>query len=187
MLNMYAIHVGERSSCVLTHLKKEDQGRDGYTIFVPPDDRYDRARAAVKLREEGPSIPSGEREGPSSRWHFGALDALRPVLAALPRDAGVILFFVPAGDARLTAPGQPGADVWDECKRRVAELASEHENVLAVDFMKPSPITNDDDGYWDGQHFRVAIADRIVRGLAGAERGETSPDYTILFRPGTRP
>jgi hypothetical protein len=29
-------------------------------------------------------------------------------------------------------------------------------------------------------HYRIAIADRIARDLAAADRGETSPDYVLL-------
>jgi hypothetical protein len=70
--------------------------------------------------------------------------------------------------------------VWRECKRRVAALMTRVPNALAVDFMRPSPITNVDDNYWDGMHYRIAVADRIARDLAAAERGQTSLDYRSL-------
>jgi len=135
----------------------------------------------VKLREDGFFIPTGERSGPPSGWTFSALDALRPVLSSLPAETGAILFFVPYNRVRLLPPGHSGAEVWNECKRRAAALAQYHGHMLVVDFLKPSPVTNDDEGYWDGQHVRVAVADRVVRGLAGASRGERSADYDILF------
>jgi hypothetical protein len=59
-------------------------------------------------------------------------------------------------------------------------LAARIPNTLAVDFMLPSPITEADDNYWDALHYRVAIADRIVRDLGAADRGEASEDYRIL-------
>ncbi len=183
MLNMFAIQEAGKEFGVLTHLKHEDQGRDGYTIFVPPDDRYDHAKAQAHLRADGVAVPSGPRSGPAASWRFSAFDDLRLVLAELPPDAETILFFVPYNHVRLPPPGHPAAEVWSECKRRAAILASDLGRTLVVDFMKPSAITNNDDGYWDAQHYRVGVADRVAGGLAGASRGEASPDYDILFAP----
>jgi hypothetical protein len=73
-----------------------------------------------------------------------------------------------------------GMAMWHECKGRIGELARHLPNTLAVDFMLPTPITTVDDNYWDGQHYRLAIADRIARDLAAADRGETSPDFQVL-------
>ena len=123
MLNLYAIQEAGKEFGVLTHLKREDQGRDGYTIFVPPDDRYDAARAAAHLREDGPSIPPGPRDGPPKTWRFSAFDDLRVLLLGLPADAETILFFVPYNRVRLPPPGHPAAAVWAECKRRAVGLA----------------------------------------------------------------
>ena len=76
------------------------------------------------------------------------------------------------------------ARCWTECKRRVAALARRASEPLAVDFMLPSPITERDDNYWDALHYRIAIADRIARDLAAADRGEASADYRVLCGDG---
>ena len=62
--------------------------------------------------------------------------------------------------------------VWQACKERVAEIATQVPNTVVADFMLPSPITRTDDNYWDALHYRVAIADRLARDLAVAGRGE---------------
>jgi len=64
----------------------------------------------------------------------------------------------------------------------VADLVRATPDAIAVDFLFPSPITTVDDNYWDPQHFTVAVADRMARGLAAATRGEVSADYRILAR-----
>jgi len=46
--------------------------------------------------------------------------------------------------------------------------------------MRPSPVTSVDDNYWDSLHYRIGVADRIVRDLAEANRGAASPDYLVL-------
>ena len=184
MLNLYAIQEAGKQIGVLTGLKREEQGRDGYTIFVPPEDRYDRDRAQAHLRADGVTMPPGPRHGSPPEWRFPAFDNLRVLLAELPADSETILFFVPYHRVRLPPSDHPAAAVWAECKHRVISLAHDLGRVLVVDFMKPSPITDDDDGYWDAQHYRVPVADRVARGLARAGQGEESPDYDILFLPG---
>jgi hypothetical protein len=184
MLNMFAIQEAAKEFGVLAGLKREDQGRDGYTIFVPPDESYDRVRAAAHLREDGPAMPPGTRAGPPASWRFSAFDDLRPLLAALPDDTDAIMYFVPSNRVRLPPPDHPAAEVWAECKRRAVRVARAVVRPMVVDFLLPSPITNNDDGYWDSQHYRVAVADLVVRDLAAASRGASSPDYQILYVPG---
>jgi hypothetical protein len=53
--------------------------------------------------------------------------------------------------------------------------------------MIPSPITADDDNYWDPRHYRVGIADRIAGDLAAAAHGQDSADYRVLSAPDEPP
>lgn len=182
MLNMYAIQSAGQLFGILAGVKAETHGRDGYTRFVPPDAAYDRTKVARNLAAAGPSIPPGPRTGPPEAWKYPALDTLKSLLAAIPASTRKVLFFAPYHQKLLSAPGTDGAAAWDECKRRVAALAAAAPNAVAVDFMLPSPITTEDDHYWDPLHFTVAVADRLARDLAAASRGETSPDYRILAR-----
>jgi hypothetical protein len=177
MFNTYAVQEAGQQFGVLLGIKAPSYGRDGYTSFVPPDSEYDRARVAEHMRGTVPDDPPGTRDGIPATWRFPELDALRGQLAALPRPTARILFFVP-NNHRLQAPDSgPVAAVWAECKRRAAALLP---GTLVVDFMIPSPITLDDDNYWDPRHYRIAIADRLARDLASAAHGDASPDYRVL-------
>ena len=180
ILNMYAIQEAGKQFGVLTGLKKEEQGRDGYTVFMPPDGGYDRDRAAAHLREVVPAVPVGPTDGPPESWRYSAFDGLRDRLRAMQPNSAVILYFVPYHRALLVPADHPGAPVWAECKRRAVDLIREHGRGTVADFMRPSPITDDDEGYWDAQHYRVGIAERVVRDLADAKAGIASPDYDIL-------
>jgi hypothetical protein len=184
MLNLYAVQEAGQLFGIMIGIKQPTFGRDGYTSFVPPDSQYDPARVAMHLREGGPDIPPGERSGAPSTWRFPALEQLRADLVLLPDETRRILFFVPYNHVLLPPSGSPAAIAWNECKRRVAMLATEMPNTLAIDFMRPGPITNVDDNYWDALHYRVAIADRIAHDLAAADHGETSPDYRLLTPDG---
>ena len=179
MFNLHAVQEAGQEFGVLTGIKRQVYGSDGYTTFVPPDSEYDPARVAMHLREEPRLVASAERGDPAG-WHYPGLDRLHAELSALAPGTRKILFFVPYNLKLIPPSDSPGASVWRECKQRVAALATRVPNALAVDFMLPSPITSVDDNYWDGQHYRIAIADRIARDLAAAERGETSPDYLVL-------
>lgn len=180
MLNLYAIETAGQLFGILTGIKAETYGRDGYTRFVPPDAAYDREKVARNLRAAGPSIPPGTRSGPPETWRYPALDDLRALLADVPGETRVVLFFVPYHRVLQVSPEQEGASVWAECKRRAAALAASAPGWVAVDFMRPSGITTEDDHYWDALHFTTGIADRLAVGLAGAVRGERSGDYVVL-------
>jgi hypothetical protein len=182
MFNLYTIQEGGKEFGVVTGLKKRDMGRDGYTSFVPPDSTYDLARAEQHLVQAAPTIPSGERAGDAEKWRFPALELLQTDLAALPTGSRTILFVPPFNHWILSAPNTAGAAVWNECKRRVAALASTLPNTTVVDFMRPSPITDADDNYWDPLHYRVSVGDRIANDLIAAEQGKSSLDYQVLSR-----
>lgn len=180
VFNLFAIQEAGKAFGVLTGLKKPDMGRDGYTRFVPPDDRYDPVRAAAHLQEAVPRVPSGERTGAPAGWRYPAVEAMRADLSALPAATRKLLFFTPYHERLMSAPGSEGAAVWDECKRHVAALGRTVPNVTVVDFMLPTPITTADENYWDPLHYRIGIGDRLALDLVAASHGEPSADYRVL-------
>ena len=180
MFNLYAVQEAGQEFGVLTGVKRQTYGSDGYTTFVPPDSQYDAARVAIHLHTEVPFVPPNALAGDPATWHYPGIDRLLAELTALGPSTRKIMFFVPYNHTLIPPPDSAGAAMWRECKQRVAALATRIPNALAVDFMAPSPITSVDDNYWDGQHYRIAIADRIARDLAAAERGEASADYRVL-------
>jgi hypothetical protein len=180
MFNLYAVQSAGQLFGIMIGVKRPDQGRDGYTSFVPPDATYDAARALQHLAGSVPAVPVGTRTGAPEAWEYPTMDPLREMLAALPDATRKVLFFIPYNHRLLPAPGTEGAAVWDECRRRVVAEAGRAPNTLVVDFMRPSPITREDRNYWDGIHYRIGIADRLARELAEAGRGETSEDYAVL-------
>jgi hypothetical protein len=180
MFNLFAVQEAGQQFGILIGIKRPVLGRDGYTSFVPPDGEYDPARVAMHLRESGPVILQGVGSGAPSEWRYPTVELLENNLSRLTEGTRKLLFFVPYNHVLLAPPGSPVAVAWNECKLRVARLASRIPNTIAVDFMLPSPITERDDNYWDALHYRVAVADRIARDLAAAARGEASTDYRIL-------
>ena len=184
LLNLYAVQEAGQQLGILVGVKKPVYGRDGYTSFVPPDSTYDPARAEAHLRAwGGPAVPGGARDGPPASWRYPALETLRADLAAFRPSTRKVLFFVPYNHTLFPPPGSEGAAVWSECKRRVAAIAAATPNTVVADFMRPSPITDNDRNYWDPLHYRVGVADRLVRDLAAAARGEGTADGPLLAPP----
>ncbi len=91
-----------------------------------------------------------------------------------------MLFFVPLNHVLLPPAGTEADAVWSECKRRVGAMARKLPKALAVDFMRPSPVTMQDDNYWDALHYRVGVADRLSRDLALAAQGDSNADFVVL-------
>jgi hypothetical protein len=180
VFNLYTVQAAGQLFGIMIGVKKPDQGRDGYTSFVPPDATYDPARALVHLTGEGPAIPVGARNGPPDGWEYPAMPVVREMLTTLPAETRKILFFIPYNHRLLPPPGSTGAMVWDECRRRVVAEAAPAPNTMVVDFMRATPISSADENYWDGIHYRTGIGDRLARDLATAGRGEGSEDYVVL-------
>lgn len=177
MFDLYAVQKAGQAFAEFAGLKRRVYGGDGYTSFTPPDETYDAVRAAAHLREWGTFVPAGPRDGPASEWRFPALELLRQRLDAMAPATRKVLFFVPYSRAVLPKAGEDRVQAaWDECKRRVAALASEVPNATAIDFMVPSEITGEDTNYWDGLHYRQPIAERVARDLARAAAGGETDD-----------
>jgi hypothetical protein len=184
LLNLYTVQQAGIQLVTLLGLKREVYGRDGYTSFVPPDSAYDRARVALHLRQAAAAMADVPAKAPARLLPYPAIDLLGEDLRAIPAATRVVLFFSPFNHV-LQPRGGALREEWDECKRRVAAIAAAHPHATVADFMIPSPITEDDDNYWDAVHYRVGIGDRVARDLAAAARGEPSPegDYALLSRP----
>jgi hypothetical protein len=182
MFNLYAVQEAGQLFGILIGIKRPVYGRDGYTSFVPPDSDYDAVRAAAHLREREsePEVPPGARSGPPATWRYPALETLRAELAKFPAETRKVLFFVPYNHVLLPADGSEDAQVWNECKRRVAATATDTPRTFVVDFMLPSPITTTDTNYWDALHYRIGIADRLAHDLVAAARGIASGDDRLL-------
>jgi hypothetical protein len=181
LLNLYTVEQSGIQFATLLGLKSEVYGRDGYTSFVPDDSEYDPARVAAYLAEAARAMPKDTAPVSAAGLPYPAIDLLRDDLAAIPARTTKIVFFTPLNHVLQPVAGKLLAE-WNECKQRVTSMAARTPNTVVVDFMIPSPITSNDDNYWDSAHYRVAIADRLARDLAAAAKGQASPDgdYRLL-------
>ncbi len=181
LLNLYTVQQAGIQFATLLGLKPAIYGRDGYTRFVPDDRLYDPTRVAAHLRQAAAAMPIVSGAVPPATLPYPALDLLRDDLSRIPAATTKILFFAPFNHV-LQPTSQALRGEWQECKQRVRAMAAATPNTALVDFMIPSPITTDDNNYWDAVHYRVAVADRLVDDLAAASAGRPAAngDYVVL-------
>ena len=86
----------------------------------------------------------------------------------------------------MPAPGAIAAAQHVECKTRMTHLAAAVPNTTLIDFMFRSPITQEDENYWDPEHYHVGIATLIGESVVDAIKpgGEREGVNRILLRPG---
>jgi hypothetical protein len=187
MANLDSIEKAGQAFAEWTGLKRRVYGRDGYTQFVPDERFYDPARVAEHMKDVGPMAPPGDYPPDTTKWGLPGTALLGDDLRAIPADTQKLLVFMPYNH-RLIAlvPETPERKLLDECKRRVAALAAATPGAIAIDFMIASPITMDDNNYWDPHHYRVGISARIVSDIFGALHGEASSEYRVLTLPAFR-
>lgn len=175
-------------------LREPRQGLDGYRNFLLPESEYDLEKVQRGIYgDEGPrlrrlegepvQIDAVERAG----WNFPTHGLLHKMLSSLPAETRKVILFVPYHHFLQPAPGSRDAAIWQECKRRLTDMAGEFRGTHVLDFMIPSKITLADENFWDVLHFNRATADRIVELIAlGVRQGRGEPDYFDYLGPRIR-
>lgn len=181
MLSFYAVQEAARQFAVLTGMMRPRYGRDGYTRFLPPEDRYDAARAAAGLPPPPPGMSAEVGTAPSD-LPMPPLALLDRMVSATPADTRLVLVFMPLWLGAQGAPGTGGAAITEACKRQVVAMARARPGTVVLDYWRASPITREPTNYWDPMHYRDAIAARIEAALSRAARGAAGPseDYADL-------
>jgi hypothetical protein len=171
MVNAKALETSFRRLGYLLNLKPA-RFVAGYEVFTPPEDAYDLLKAKRKIWRENtsqsikavdpPYLPTPEER---AGWQFPALVWLSEILSRFPGD--VVFAFMPVHVRSQPVPGSLEAAKENECKQRIIEIARRYRAPV-VDFRIWSEITSTDSNYWDSLHYRLPIADRIVRGIERA-------------------
>ena len=177
--NLYAVQEAANQFAVLIGMKRRRYGLDGYTSFLPDDSRYNRARVDQIFANMGGDVPNL----PPRPIALPALATLSADLAALPAATRKLLMFMPSDRGQHGLPGSDAAAMLAGCKAGVTDIARRTPGSTVVDFQIDSPITRDRNNFWDPLHYRIGIADRIMRDLADALTGQSTEDDRILWPP----
>ncbi len=173
ILNTRAIEISARRLASAAGWASARLPPNGWEIFTPPERDYDLAKAQVKIYGAGPrvlpkpkepadSLSAGEREG----LKMPALGWLEEMIAKGSWQR-VVLMLPPVHVMAQPRPGSRAALEEAECKTRISRIAAKHR-IPVVDFRFGSEITTRDENYWDPLHYRVAIAERIAKGVVEA-------------------
>ncbi len=185
MFDLYALQEAASQFAVAVGLKRDRYGRDGYTDFLPPDRDYDPARVAVRFRRW--NWPSDAPASPGTLT-LPYVEALPSLLSRLPPDARKILFMPPVTIAAMGRPGSATRAEWDRCKAAAAAATRRIPDAVLLDFAIPDRVTLDHRYFWDPIHYRIGVADSIMRDTALALDGRTSPDGLVrILASGPRP
>ena len=179
ILNLYAAEEAGKQAGAALGFVRPRYGRDGYTNFLPDDSLYDAARAAAQLVP--PSSPPAQH--PAPRFDFAPHALLVRALAVLPPQTEVLAFFAPYHRSLQPQPGTIGEQQWEACKAEIASILRARPRTVLADFMIDSSITREDTNYWDPQHYRVPIAQQLVRDLGAAAAGRGGADYVLTIPP----
>jgi hypothetical protein len=112
------------------------------------------------------------------------LNELEAILSELSPETSKILFFSPYHHVQLPESDTDQMATWQNCKDRAAAIVARVPGTTVVDFMVRSRITEDDNNYIDGHHYRRHIASELVRMLSDTQQGSTSdqPEFRVLAR-----
>lgn len=170
MLNARTLEIAGRRIGHALGLVKERWPHNGYEVFVPPEQAYDLARARTHIHLPPPAPGTARRPAkPAPRvlpTGFPALAWLED-LGRTGRFRDVVLVLPPIHVAWQPKPGTPQAVREDNCRAAIAAIATRHRWPM-IDFRIASPITREDANYWDGLHFRVPVASRVVADIGRA-------------------
>lgn len=178
MLNPQAVRIAVQKVGYYLGLDEARLGANGYHEFTPPDSTYDVEMARRRFFWRGPPVnpPFVPSSSDRARWRYPALAWLDEIVgrARVPA-ATVLLAFTPPHASYLPEEGSREAARFVECKRRIGGMAARHGAHL-IDFRIASPLTRDDENFWDSFHYRVRVAARIIRDVARAvDTGRDDP------------
>ena len=165
MANLYALQEAANQFMLLIHAKRQRYGSDGYTNFLPAEDRYDPKRVDRSFAEW--DRPQTKPVG-SEAVDAPALAILADRFRLLPAPTLKILYLPPISDEQLGANGSLDAAKWASCRMAATRVAEATPNTVLVDFAYPNSITSTRSSFWDPVHYRAPVAERVMRALAHA-------------------
>jgi len=189
MLNKRSVEIAGRRIANALGLNPDRIPFDGYEVFVPDESQYDLAKARELIGPVPTASPKPYAATPEGRrkWRFPALKWLETLL-----DGGwqrAVIMIMPVHVAAQPQPHSKSAAREAECKARIAALAI-RRGVPLVDFRIKSDLTTRDENYWDKLHYRVPVAERIVRDLGRAVatwQDDPAGTWRVLSPPPTLP
>ena len=192
LFNSSTVEMAWRQFRSMLGLWKPRYGKDGYTNFLPPESKYNVEQARLVIYGgERPRVkapidpPEPISDADKAGWTFPNLDLLEEMLRTSPAETVKVLILPPYHQFRLSVPGSRRAAKIAACKERIAQLAEALPNTTVIDFWQRSPITLNDENYWDAQHYKASVAPILEGAVVDAIRnGPVDADFfSVLAWP----
>lgn len=106
-----------------------------------------------------------------------ALEFLRANLEHFPPTTRKILILTPTYAGTLPTAGEWAENI-TTCKQRAKAIAAALPNTTLLDFLRKSPMTDNDTNFWDGIHYRRPVAEAIERVIAATLAGH-DPQHDV--------
>jgi len=194
MLNARTLEIAGRRVGYALGLARAPLGANGYGVFVPPESKYDLAKARRKIwGKEGPRVispvvpPFAATDRQKASWRYPALAWLGDIIEP-GRWQQVLLVYMPVHIATQPVAGSEGAARDAACRSEIAAIAA-RAGAHLIDFRLASRLTSNDVNYWDALHVRVPVATRIAEEIATAvamRADDPAGDWRYLGGPSAR-
>lgn len=154
---------------------------DGYDDFTQGFVKRGRARVAQRIYDGPPRAVADADVAPvlaHAEWPMPQLDVLQTMLDRHSPATRIVLLFPPLHAVVASSQAQQFA----ECKGRVLARFGSRPNVVVLDYLYVSPLTRNDDNYWDKLHYTNEVARTIELDLARVLSGDSprSPMARVL-------
>ena len=166
MFNDQALENAVRMVEYLTGKREAKYRRDGYRDLSKDFGTYDLEAARGRLYEGAARlIPAASLEPRLTRadWHYATHALLEVMLRATPTATRIAVVFPPLHGFWASK----GAVNYAECKGRIGQRVAGYPNVGVIDYLFLSPLTTNDENYWDPLHFVNDVARLMERDLFG--------------------
>jgi hypothetical protein len=173
LFNDKALENAVRMLELLNGRREPKYGPDGYFDFTRDFGAYDLARTRQRIygSPTPPAAPPPLDLGPTTGGNatpMANLELLPALLGAAPADARVVLLMPPMHVWHQ----QGNAANYRECKARVLDIVGAGPPVIVLDYLLDSPVTRDDENYWDAIHYGDGVASAIEQDIAAALAGD---------------
>lgn len=188
LVNGRMLEFAVRTIATKLGLRPKRLGDNGFAVFVPPEEKYDLAKArkhiwgdaVPRLPPDAPPFALSQKE--KSDMVFPALSWIEDLQTRTNGQTAFIYLWTPVHVKSQPGPGSRAAAMEEECKTRLDGLAR-NAGALVIDWRIPSVLTKTDSNYWDALHYRLPIAHAMVRSIVSAKSGQASgPDGTWIVR-----
>ena len=169
-LNMFSARGLENSVRLIEYWLGKREAKyngDGYHNFVGDDSRYDLQKAVTNIYgsienkisfEEKLSNKNNKGSSSNESLQFPVHKLyLSKIFDSLNDDVIKLIVFVPYHYRHTYRQHEN----FNECKNKLIKFSHKYKNTHLVDFMFDSEITNNDSNYWDVQHYRIHIAEKM--------------------------